>query len=431
MTQRYPSYKDSSVQWLGEVPVGWQVPELKRFACLTYGDALASEIRDDDGEIPVYGSNGPVGTHSVANGFGPVILVGRKGSYGALNWCDSDCFAIDTVYLIDRRFANCDLRWLFWALHLARFDGSSQDTGVPGLSRAVAHLTRFPLPPHSEQTAIAAFLDRETAKIDVLVAEQRRLIELLREKRQAVISRAVTKGLNPNAPMKLSGIEWLGSVPEGWEVVPVKRLVVSFEQGWSPQCENVPAANGEWGVLKVGCVNGGQFWPEQNKALPASLNPVSTLAVAADDLLISRANTRELVGSAAVALKDFPNLMICDKLYRLRVKADTVDAHFLAMLLVTPYARKSIELEASGASASMVNISQSVIREMSFPIPPLNEQLDIMKFVQAQLAKLDTLTAAAETAIALLQERRSAVISAAVTGKIDVRLLSPVATEAA
>src|SRR5208283_2094067 len=117
-------------------------------------------------------------------------------------------------------------------------------------------------------------LDRETEKIDGLVGEQRRLIEMLKEKRQAVISHAVTKGLNPHAPMKPSGIEWLGDVPEHWEVKPLKYSITKVEQGWSPQCESEPAAENEWGVLKVGCGNRDKFDPTEQKSLPLDVAPM-------------------------------------------------------------------------------------------------------------------------------------------------------------
>jgi type I restriction enzyme S subunit len=278
------------------------------------------------------------------------------------------------------------------------------------------------VPPLAEQTAIAAFLDRETAKIDGLVAEQRRLMELLKEKRQAVISHAVTKGLNPHAPLKPSGIEWLGDVPKHWELTKIKRLARSIEQGWSPQCEGFPAeTENEWGILKVGCVNGGTFNPSENKLLPPELEPIPSLAIVCGDLLISRANTRELVGSAAVAQQDFPKLMLCDKLYRLRFSPALCCPRFLSRYLGSTAIRGQIELGATGASASMVNIAQSAIMELAIAAPPFEEQREIVASLDHELAKLDTLTAEAQRAIDLLQERRTALISAAVTGQIDVR----------
>ena len=278
------------------------------------------------------------------------------------------------------------------------------------------------MPPPGEQHSIASFLDRETSKIDTLVSEQRRLVELLKEKRQAVISHAVTKGLDPTVPMKPSGIDWLGDVPQHWAIQRVKNAIRSIEQGWSPQCENEPVQSQEqWGVLKVGCVNYGEFNPEENKALPDTLMPLPELTIRSGDLLISRANTIELVGSAAVAEQDYPNLMLCDKLYRLRVHRNSMLPEFLCYFLNCKVAREPIELGASGASPSMKNIAQSVILEMWFAYPGIEEQRRIIDAVRKRWTQISSLIAEANRAIALLQERRTALISAAVTGKIDVR----------
>ncbi|MEY5101037.1 MAG: hypothetical protein RJA36_3756 [Pseudomonadota bacterium] len=154
------------------------------------------------------------------------------------------------------------------------------------------------------------------------------------------------------------------------------------------------------------------------------LEPLPELGLASGDLLISRANTRELVGSAAVALRDFPRLMLCDKLYRLRLRSDTSAPVFLAMYLGIPRVRGQIELSATGASSSMLNIGQSTILELDVAVPPSDELAAITVFVDRETAKIDELVAEAQSAINLLQERRTALISAAVTGQIDVRGLA-------
>lgn len=300
----------------------------------------------------------------------------------------------------------------------------------PGLSVENISQLRINFPPINEQTQIARFLDHEVGKIDALIAEQEKLIALLKEKRQAVISHAVTKGLNPDAPMKDSGVEWLGQVPGHWDVNRIKFVTKVFEQGWSPQCESEPVeSDEEFGVLKVGCVNGGIFRSEENKKLPSELEPITNLSLKADDLLISRANTRELVGSAAVVPVNFDNLLLCDKLYRLRLFKNIVVPQFLSFFLSTNLVRTRIETEATGASQSMLNISQSTINNLYFPCPTIEEQLRIVEYVVKQQWQILQLVADARTLTNLLNERRSALISAAVTGKIDVRGWQPPAVE--
>ena len=188
---RYECYKDSGVEWLGEVPEHWEISALKNQIRMRYGDALASEIRED-GEIEVFGSNGPVGSHCVANTKAPAIVVGRKGSYGRIVWTERGGFVIDTAYAIDSDTTDLNLRWVYYGLQPLGLDSLSQDTGVPGLAREKAYEMRIAVPPHCEQQTIAAFLDRETAKIDALIAEAKRAITLLQERRTALISAAVT-----------------------------------------------------------------------------------------------------------------------------------------------------------------------------------------------------------------------------------------------
>jgi len=214
---------------------------------------------------------------------------------------------------------------------------------------------------------------------------------------------------------KDSAVDWLGAVPAHWEVQPIKRLLLSVEQGGSPQCENYPAESGQWGVLKVGCVNGGRFNADENKALPADLEPLPELGIRRGDVLVSRANTRELVGSVAVADRDYAHLLLCDKLYRLRVMPDRCEPSFLAHFIGSGAARSVIEAAATGASSSMLNIAQGAIVGMPMPLPPLDEQRALLRFLHAETAKIDLLIAEQQRLIALLTEKRQAVIAHAVT----------------
>ena len=278
----------------------------------------------------------------------------------------------------------------------------------------------IPLAPKDEQEKILNFLDYETAQIDTLIDKQQTLIKLLKEKRQAVISHAVTKGLNPDAPMKDSGVEWLGEVPEHWDLTRIKYITSVFEQGWSPQCDSRPAEENEYGVLKVGCVNHGKFNVKENKALPPELSPKLQYLIYKNDLLISRANTKELVGSAAVVDDDYDNILLCDKLYRLRFIPE-INPRLVSFYLSIGAVREQIELQASGASHSMQNISQDVIKEMPCFFLSKEESKSILAFIDKQTEVFDSLINNAQKAIQLMQERRTALISAAVTGKIDVR----------
>jgi type I restriction enzyme S subunit len=316
--------------------------------------------------------------------------------------------------------------------------GARHDAGVlaTGSTRSriplsVTATRTLAIPPLQEQANIEGFLSTETIKIDALVAEQERLIALLKEKRQAVISHAVTKGLDPNAPMKDSGVEWLGEVPAHWEVVHARRVISAIEQGWSPECESRVAGDGEWGVVKAGCVNLGVFDEEENKALPVNVDPRPELEIRSGNVIMSRANgSPELVGSVGRVVVTRPRLMLSDKIFRI-IPASTFAADYFVALFSSIAMRSQIIQAISGADGLANNLPQSKLREFVCPLPPYDEQLMICEHLAATLPALSALMAEAERAIALLQERRYALISAAVTGKIDVRGLVAADAEAA
>lgn len=442
----YPEYKESGVEWLGEVPTHWSVAPLKHLVSFTSGGTPSKEIAEYwDGSVPwasakdlkserLSDTTNHITEYAVSSGAASLVPAGTvlvvvRGMILARTFPVTQTLspmAINQDLKGVRPTDRLDTNFLPWLLRgsadesLQRLDEAGH--GTKALRMDAWSSMRLPVPPHEEQRAIATFLESETAKIDALISEQEKLLALLAEKRQATISRAVTKGLNPDAPMKDSGVEWLGQVPAHWNVIRVKRAILSIAQGWSPQCENQPVENyDEWGVLKVGCVNGGVFNEAENKRLPPELDPLSNYALRKGDLLVSRANTLDLVGSAAVVPRDFKRLLLCDKLYRLCVDTNTCSPHFLAAFIGTREARSQIELDATGASSSMLNIGQSVILNLPVPLPPVTEQAGIMESIRTKTARLDTLSSEATRAIDLLKERRTALISAAVTGKIDVR----------
>ena len=440
---RYSAYKDSGVEWLGQVPGHWTVAPLKYRS--SFNDEILPETTPEDLEIEyveisdVDAIRGIVGTSAIDFGEAPSrarrlvkdgdVLVSTVRTYlCAIAPVKSppENMVVSTGFAVVRpRHVDSDLLGYICRSEYVISEIISRSVGVsyPAINASDLMRVKIAVPENrSEQSTVAAFLDRETGKIDALVAEQEKLIALLKEKRQAFISYAVTKGLDPAVPMKDSGIEWLGEVPAHWTVQPVKYVVRTIEQGWSPQCEGRPVSGADqWGVLKVGCVNGGKFDPNENKLLPEALEPLPDLAIVAGDLLVSRANTRDLVGSAAVAPADYPNLMLCDKLYRLRLNESRCTPGYLALFLGINGARGQIELGATGASDSMQNIAQSTILNLMGAFPPIGEQQLIESFIDRQLQLLQNLELEAQRAIDLLEERRSALISAAVTGKIDVR----------
>lgn len=277
------------------------------------------------------------------------------------------------------------------------------------------------VPPAAVQTAIANFLDEKTAAIDDLIAQKQRLIDLLQEKRTALINRAVTKGLDRTVTMKDSGIPWIGEIPAHWRVLQLRRLILAVEQGWSPDCDSRPADGDEWGVLKSGCTNHGTFNPEENKALPGSMAADPRLEVRHGDVLMSRASgSAAHVGSIAQVLDPPPHLIFSDKTFRITFDLKAVWPSFAVKALGSAAARTQIERAISGAGGLANNLPQSELVEIVVPLPPVNEQRELAGVLEEASRSINGLVKDSEAQIARLQEYRQALITAAVTGKLDV-----------
>lgn len=289
--------------------------------------------------------------------------------------------------------------------------------GVPHLFQEDLNKFYVPVPPVPEQTAIAAFLDRETGKIDALVEEQKRLIDLLKEKRQAVISHAVTNGLNPDVPMKDSGVEWLGEVPGHWSVVRIK-WTARMESGHTPD-KKVAAYWEDCNIPWVSLHDTGYL--KYNDYISSTVQYVNELGIA-------NSSARLLPKGVVVFSRD-ATIGRC----AITTRPMAVSQHFIAWVpstSVTPefllYCLRSMtqELDRLTFGATLKTIGMPDVRGLTIGLPTIAEQIAIIEHVRDTCLGIDELVRTAENAVALLQERRAALISEVVTGKIDVRGLA-------
>ena len=415
----YPEYKDSGVEWLGEVPAHWDVVALKRLGQMQSGDFISPAEIEDAADYPVIGGNGPRGftTSYTHEGFFPVI--GRQGALcGNINYARDKFWASEHAVVVSPE-DNVDAVWLGELLRSMDLNQYSVSAAQPGLAVDRVKNLSAPFPPHSEQSAISRFLDHETARIDALIEEQQRLIELLKEKRQAVISHSVTKGLDPDVPMKDSGVEWLGEVPAHWEVLRVKNAA-KLESGHTPNKEHPEYWDG-----------GSIPWVSLNdsKALNAD-DYISDTRFTITQLGIENSSARMLPPKAVVFTRD-----ATIGLTAITTREMTVSQHLIAWIcdekkvlpefLLLAFYAMSNELERFTFGATIKTIGMPDVRRLTMTLPPLEEQKRIVGRVQAHRAQIGSLIEEAEKAMKLLTERRSALISAAVTGKIDVRGWEP------
>jgi len=229
----------------------------------------------------------------------------------------------------------------------------------------------------------------------------------------------VPRRFKPYPAYKGSGIDWLGEIPAHWTPLPSRRLIGRIEQGWSPVAEDRQAEPDEWAVIKIGAVKSGKFVPAEHKALPPDLIPDTRYEIREGDFLLTRANTPDLVGDVCVVRGVRPKLMLCDLVYRLQLRDQRLEPFFFAYWLGSRVGRHQIEVDARGASLSMVKVSQGHIRAWMVALPPAEEQRSIAAFLDRETARIDALVAKKERLIELLQEKRTALITRAITKGLD------------
>jgi type I restriction enzyme S subunit len=435
---RYPAYKDSGVEWLGEVPEHWHVSKLKH-SCRLLSGGTPSKANPNywDGSIP-WASSKDLKTEvlaetidhvtelAVADGAplvepGDLLVVVRgmilAHSFPVAKVATRMSFNQDLKAL--RVGPGWDVDYFAGALRAAKTETfrrlDEAGHGTKALRMEAWTGMGLAKPPIHEQRTIAAFLDRETARIDALVGEQERLIELLKEKRQAVISHAVTKGLNPKAAMKDSGVEWLGEVPAHWEVGPFKRfwsvtdckhVTAEFVDGGIPLA-SIREVQGRWIALEDAKATTEHFY---KLLIEGGRQPLP------GDLIFSRNAT---VGEVAQVPANHPRFAMGQDVVLLRRLCTESCPDFMHAVLRSPVVAAQLAVLMIGSTFKRINVEE--IRNLIVPWPPPNEQFGITQSLEPALARLDLLLTEAQRAIDLLQERRTALITAAVTGQIDVR----------
>lgn len=444
---RYLEYKDSGADWLGEVPMHWTVAPLKRGFNVCLGKMLKTEATSPDDEYLPYlrAANIKWSGVDVADiksmWFSPWeqqqlalkdgdLLISEGGDVGrSAIWAGEieACYFQNSVNRV-RPIGENSTRFAYYWMSLLKDKGFID---VLCNKSTIAHFTAekvaavpMALPPSEEQQAICLFLDREASKIDGLISEQEKLIALLKEKRQAVISHAVTRGLNPNVPMKDSGIEWLGEVPVHWSACPLK-FISRIGNGSTPSRDNAEYwAEAGFPWLNSSVVNQDEVTEAQQFVTEAALKECHLPIVAPPAVLVGITGQGKTRGMAAPLKFE---ATINQHLAYIKPNEEHLLVAYLLRAIEMAYDHLRTESDGAGSTKGAITCDQ--LARLSIPLPPLEEQQAITEHLDAKSREFDTLSTEAQRGIDLLKERRSALISAAVTGKIDVRQLA--AAEAA
>ena len=420
--RKYAEYKESGVEWLGEVPKHWVIGHLRWFISIKSGEGLPnSQVSKKplDGEnYCVIGSNGTLGYSKSFNTLPKAFAIGRVGSCGEVHFLKEKCWVTDNALKVSKweGFNDSYFEYMLRAANLKQYANQSVQPLITGEQVKALPVPRLPL---EEQNQIAAFLDKETTNTDTLIDKQEQLITLLREKRQAVISHAVTRGLDPNVKVKDSGIEWLGEVPEHWIVKKLGYIATKIGSGKTPR-----------GGSKVYLKEGILFLRSQNVHDTGLIlkktetiyiseemdSEMSATRVKPGDILLNI--TGASIGRTCIVPADFQPANVNQYVCIIRVPKDL--QCYLSYFLKSVFVKSQIDAFQNGASREGLNFEQ--IAQIVLCLPPSSvEILEIVNRLQNDLRLIDQLLAKTESAINLLKERRTALISAAVTGKIDVQ----------
>jgi len=425
---KYPEYKESGIDWAGTIPEHWHAAKLRWLAKLNSGNGITSSDIEEGGTYPVYGGNGIRGYTEDYTHQGLHVLIGRQGALcGNINYGDGRFWASEHAVVVEPT-RDLDAVWLGELLRSMNLNQYSVAAAQPGLAVDRVSALAIPVPPKAEQTKIANFLQHETAKIDALIHEQERLIELLQEKRQAVISHVVTKGLDPDVPMKDSRVEWLGEVPSHWRVGKL-RWYATIQGGLAKGKDYDGKSTVTLPYLRVANVQEGYVDLSEVKEIAVLQSEVDRYSLKKGDVLMNEGGDNDKLGRGTVWNAALDPCLHQNHVFAIRPNG-YVRPEWLAMFTQSNRARYYFYLN-SKQSTNLASISSSNVMNLDLPMPTVQEQQSILQALGTQLTQFAELQRHANVAINLLAERRSALISAAVTGKIDVRNWQPPADEGA
>ena len=439
----YPEYQESKAVWLGHIPSHWKVHRLKWSVtgCSNgvwgaepdgVDDVVCVRVADFNRETLTVGIDSLTNRAVEPNQLetrklqrGDLLLEksggGEKQLVGCVVYFDHDFDAVCSNF-VARMPVEPTLSARYWCyVHAGLYAGKlnypaiKQSTGIQNLDANEYLNTLAAYPPADEQTQIAAFLDWKTNQIDALIAKKKELMDKLKEKRLAIITQAVTKGLDPVAPLRESGIPWVGDIPKHWEILPIKYLLTAILDTEHKTCPYYD--DGEFLVARTPNIRGGKLTLDGAKYTDADgyKEWTSRGVPKPGDILFTR---EAPAGEACIVPNDSP-LCIGQRVVLFRTDSQILESRYAIYSIYGGAARNFIEMHSLGSTVTHFNMSEIAMIPML--APPISEQTNIAEYLDKQTGKIDRMIGKVESAITHLTEYRTALITAATTGKIDVR----------
>ena len=416
---KYPKYKPSDVEWIGEIPENWKITRMKFIANINTGgkDTIDRKL---DGQYPFFVRSNTVERIDTYSFDGEAILTAGDGDIGKVfHYIDGKFDFHQRVYKISD-FKNVYGRYLYHFIQSKFYDEViklSAKSTVDSLRLPMLQNFLVTIPPQPEQTAIANYLDEKTSKIDNLIEKKQKLIELLKEERTAVINQAVTCGINPNVKLKPSGIDWLGDIPEHWVLKKLRYVGL---------CQNGISKGANYFGTGFPFVSYGDIY--SNEELSFEVNGLANsseedrkhYSVKENDVFFTRTSeTIEEIGITSVCMNTIKDAVFSGFLIRFRPMKNILYKGFSKYYFRCQKHRNYFVKEMN--LVTRASLSQNLLKNLPVLIPPFDEQLIIYEHIESETKRVDYAISKIEKEIELLSEYRTALISEAVTGKIDVR----------
>ena len=427
--ETYPEYKDSGEEWLGEIPQRWGKLRMKFLFTDTSEKNRPNEellsVTQDKGVIPrSWVENRMVMPSGALESFKFIqkgdFCISLRSFEGGLEYCHHDGI-VSPAYTVLRKQKEVEEKYFRYLFKSSSFISEMQ-TSIVGIregkniSYDELRYSLLPIPPNEEQITIADFLDDKVGKIDEAIAQKEQLIQLLTERKQIIIQNAVTKGLNPNAPMKDSGIEWIGQIPEHWELTSLKRFV----QVQSGVTLNGTRSQGDdFPYLRVANVQDGYLDIESLKTIKIPSSEAKKYLLKKGDVIVTEGGDIDKLGRGAVWSGEISPCLHQNHVFAIRCRSTRLPNDYLSSILGAQYARRYF-IETATKTTNLASTNKTHLKNFPVLLPPEDEQINILDYIVENTGKFDTAINHAQIAIKKLKEYKATLINSAVTGKINV-----------